>query len=450
MTPEAPVTARTGELPILRNPFHLLGVSSRDNRQRIVAAAEEKSLSLDGEICAKARGDLTHPRNRLAAELAWLPGIAPGRSGQLIDLLVRHPGGVFAAGDLPALARANLMASAILAQDPRLEEPRWVSCILALGQAFEDISAASVLAAINEDRAAAGFTEVKAVAAVEEGLAERRRDFRDCLRNALDTLPPRKLARVVTAAAETATSAGTVHPPALIDGMVDVFAIGTHAFLTRETGNVRLLIDRVRNSAPSGAAAIEPHLGRLETVVRNWHSVARPIQVLARAKGTSHRPSLDIADAVRGLGLHLGKTCRMLEPARRMVLLTKEAFGHLPEIVERIDEDARVLDDAARRKTQGTAPHPAAAPAGAPGTMTIPSQIAADAKGRGAGPRRPGPVRRTFAVVRRTIAIVIGILMAIGGVMAVIHKVAGPPRPSITSSHPNPVVFPTMPIRPGR
>jgi hypothetical protein len=353
MPPDATPTARNGDLPILRNPFHLLGVSSRDNRQRIVAAAEEKSLTLDGEICSRARGDLIHPRNRLAAELAWLPGIDPVRSGQLIDLLVLHPGGVFTASGLPALARANLMASAILALDPRLDEQRWVSCILAISQAVEDLSAASVVAAVNEDRAVAGFPEVRAVATVEEGLAERHRDFRDCLRNALDTLPPRKLARVVDAAAETATRGGAIHPPALIDGMVDVYAVGTHAFLTREGGNVRLLIDRIPNAISHGAAAIESYLGRLEAVVRNWHSVARPIQVVARAKGTSHRASRDIANAVRGLGLYFGKTRGMPVQARRIVLLMKEAFGHLPEIAERVNEDAQALDEMARGKTQG-------------------------------------------------------------------------------------------------
>jgi hypothetical protein len=169
-------------------------------------------------------------------------------------------------------------------------------------------------------------------------------------------LPPRKLARVVTAAADAATGGGAIQPPALIDGMVDVYAVGTHAFLTKEGSNVRLLIDRIPNAVSHGAAAIEPFLGRLEMVVRNWHSVARPIQVLARAKGTSHRPSRDIANAVRSLGLYLGKTRGMPEQARRIILLMKEAFGHLPEIAERIDEDARALDDAARAKTMGNTP----------------------------------------------------------------------------------------------
>ena len=107
-------------LPILSNPFQILGLSSRDNRQRIVEAAEEKSLSLDGELCSKARTDLTNPRNRLAAEVAWLPGLSPRRAHQLIEALGRNPVSIFGTEGLPPLAHANLMASAVLALDPEL------------------------------------------------------------------------------------------------------------------------------------------------------------------------------------------------------------------------------------------------------------------------------------------------------------------------------------------
>jgi hypothetical protein len=69
------MTTVQDSLPILRNPFHVVGVCPRDNRQRIVEAAEERSLTLDADVCARARADLTNPRNRLSAELAWLPGM---------------------------------------------------------------------------------------------------------------------------------------------------------------------------------------------------------------------------------------------------------------------------------------------------------------------------------------------------------------------------------------
>lgn len=59
-----------------KSPFAVLGVTTRDDRRRIVELAEEKSLELDHELCQKARSDLTNPRTRLSAEIAWLPGVS--------------------------------------------------------------------------------------------------------------------------------------------------------------------------------------------------------------------------------------------------------------------------------------------------------------------------------------------------------------------------------------
>lgn len=347
-TPQ-PAPMAVGNFAILRNPFHLLGVSTRDDRRRIVEAAEEKSLLLDGEVCARAKAVLIHPRNRLAAELAWLPGVPPDRSGQLVDDFVREPAGVLGRGGLPALALANLTASAIAALDAGLEELRWVDAIMAFSRPVEEVSAQSVLAAVNEDRAVAGFAEVKGVEVIEEGMAERRLAFRASLRDALDTLPARKIAGVAAAAVEAATDGGRSHPPALIDGMIDVYAVGTLAFMTREAGNVGVLIARARAAAPSGA--VKPFVERLAEVLRNWNSVARPIQMLAAAKGTSHGLSRQTAGAVRELGVFLFNQ-RMRREGKHVMVLLKETFNAVPEIVERADEDIGMME----RQAPGQAP----------------------------------------------------------------------------------------------
>ena len=66
-----------------RNPFWLLWASTRDDRQRIVELADEKALVLDADLCQKARADLTNPRARLSAEIAWFPGVSPARAWQI-------------------------------------------------------------------------------------------------------------------------------------------------------------------------------------------------------------------------------------------------------------------------------------------------------------------------------------------------------------------------------
>jgi hypothetical protein len=68
-----------------QSAFAVLGVTTRDNRKRIVELAEEKSLELDHDVCQKARSDLTNPRTRLSAEIAWLPGVSPRKATQLVE-----------------------------------------------------------------------------------------------------------------------------------------------------------------------------------------------------------------------------------------------------------------------------------------------------------------------------------------------------------------------------
>jgi hypothetical protein len=89
-----------------------LGVTTRDDRRRIVELAEEKSLELDHDVCQKARSDLTNPRSRLSVEMAWLPGVSPRKASQLVENLLHNPMAIREESGLPTLAHLNLLAAA--------------------------------------------------------------------------------------------------------------------------------------------------------------------------------------------------------------------------------------------------------------------------------------------------------------------------------------------------
>lgn len=99
---------------LFQNPFYIIGVSTRDTKQKIVEACDAKSLTVDSELNTKIRSTLTQPRNRLSAELAWLPGIAPRRAVGLVDKLRMDPATFLAdLGDVPPLARCNALTTYI-------------------------------------------------------------------------------------------------------------------------------------------------------------------------------------------------------------------------------------------------------------------------------------------------------------------------------------------------
>jgi hypothetical protein len=326
------------------NPFCVLGVTTREDRRKIVAMAEERSLHLDSNVCQKARSDLTNPKTRLSAEMAWMPGVAPRIAENMMRTLSENPQAVRSEQGLPGLARANLMAAAceLVADDEPASSI--AGFIRDFAEVVESIDPEEVLRDVNEDRGVSGFPEVRGTEAVEEEFCERRRAYRSALKNLLDAMEPTKLIETMTEAVNLATDGGDAHGPALLDDLVDSYEMQTQGFLQREAENLSTLAESARQAASRGAQAVTPILDRLEKVARNWHGVAKPIQISAKARGIAHGPSQAVAYDLRGLSIVLNNEHSMLDKADRMTQMLSELFAELPEVVERLSEDAEAID----------------------------------------------------------------------------------------------------------
>lgn len=198
------------------NPFYLLGASIRDDRPRIVELAEERGLSGDSNQCSKARAILTNPRQRLYAEVAWLPGIAPSRAENFIEQ-IRSGGAISLRGlvRVSPMASCNLLAWAITAlRIDREPEETLRQCMQALIAQFEDIDLKYLLQLINEDRSAAGFTLIQSEDAVQEALATHRSFLGKTLREGLDKF--REPDVVLTEIASFITVNGSRQAPLLL------------------------------------------------------------------------------------------------------------------------------------------------------------------------------------------------------------------------------------------
>jgi hypothetical protein len=336
------------ETVLHRNPFWLLGVTTRDDRRRVVALAEEKSLELDHERCQKARSDLTNPRTRLTTEMAWLPGLSPAKAAHLAQQILQDPMSIVFETGLPLLAHANLMAAALEAADPGCVSSYISQFIKELASLVEGLKVEDVLRDINEDRAISGFPEIKAGDQIESELAERKRYFRNSISIALNQLSSSTVVDVMTRAVDDATAGGDHHAPELIDALVDSYEVEAQGFITKESESIKKLIEAARNSAKSGEETIKPLIDKMELVVRNWEKVARPITLSAKARGTRHWPSVELAFSIRGLGIDLFNEHRMLVQSKRLTVLLQEAFSESPELAERVEEDAEALEQASR------------------------------------------------------------------------------------------------------
>lgn len=340
---------------IHKSPFALLGANIRSNRREIVELAEEKSLQLDYESCQNARSDLTNPRTRLSAEIAWLPGVSPKRTSQLVDTLRDSPMAIRAQTGLPVLAQLNLLAATFEHVDFNLESVNLSEFIREFADLADKLAPDEVLRDINEDRSISGFPAVSNLSSIESELADRKRYYLKSIKRALDTLPPSMLVQTMTRAVQVATSGGEVHASELVDDLVDSYALEAHDFLEREALNIQQLVKATRDSAASGEGAVARIIDKLIGVVRNWDSVAQPIQLSAKARGIDHDQSHNIANSIRSLSVDLFNKHGMISQSKRLFDLIGEVFAELPEVVEQVEKDSDTLADISRCRKANSA-----------------------------------------------------------------------------------------------
>lgn len=338
-------------MDLLQNPFHILTASPRDNRMRILELAEERSLLQDSSECTSARSELTTPRKRLSAEIAWLPGVGPKKAGEVLSLLTSSPTVVLAIENLPATARANLLAAGLI-RLPDGNAADVATWILEIARAFEHIKFTELCASINEERVAAGFPEVSDTSTIEAEIQVRRAHYRNTIKSALDNLPPKELVKTVTNVIDIATHNGLEHGPTLIDDLVDLYEVGAQDFFEKEESNIKILVEKLREAVDAKCpdSMLAPLVDQLICVVKNWDIVAQPIQVSTKSRGLGHEASQRIAYLVRGLAIHMFNEHDKLDFSQQLTNMLQEVFAEVGEIAERTAQDACTLSELAEQQ----------------------------------------------------------------------------------------------------
>ena len=341
-------------MDLAANPFYTLGATMDDGRRRIAELADEKSLVGEEDSIRDARGILTNPKRRLAAEIGWLPGLGAKRVAETISLLEVSPREIRRITGLPALARANLLADALVRSGTSLAGDEIAQWIVELAETHERVDAEEVASLLNEARSMAGFASITNQENVHEALQGRRRHFRDAIKRSLDQLPARSLVDAVTIAVDRATHNGEVHAPILIDDLVDTYEVETQEFLDKETENVRIIVQQIRDRAEESADedTIDALVAKLERVVKNWDYVVQPIQVSFSSRGLSHGLSHEVAREIRELSVELYNEHRHLEVSQRLTAILQDVFAEIAKITEQLDDDAARLDEIAEKRAE--------------------------------------------------------------------------------------------------
>ncbi len=259
---------------------------------------------------------------------------------------------------IPALAHCNLLAAAFEAVDSKHLASDVALFAEQLARLVDELDAEIILRAINEDRSVSGFPEVKGADQVSEELSARKRIYRNAIKDALNRLPPNELIRAMTLLVNSTTSNGTVHAPELVDELVDSYAVETQQFFRREAENAEKLIAAARESAKAGETAVKTIVDRLENVLRNWNKVAQPLQLSFKARGLDHDSSKNVAYKVRSLAIDLFNNHDHLRESLRLTQMLKELFSEVPDVLDRVQEDAKTLGDISQRREEASAMDP--------------------------------------------------------------------------------------------
>ncbi len=336
------------------NPFWLLGSSPRDSRKRIADLVEERSLISDDDDLVEASNTLTNPRRRLQAEIAWLPGVAPKKAAEIVQMVIDDPRETLLQGSMSGLAKANVLASALPALADELSKSEAVNWITSLGYASEDVNAESVLHEINEERTLSGFPEASEVHLIETEIDKQRQFYKGQVRAHLNSLTTSDLIEVVTEIVETVTDMGEVDAPLLIDELVDSYEVDATNFLQSEAENIYALLDRLNRAVKDGASdsQLDAIYLELETVTKNWDMVAQPIQVSTKSRGLPHEASREVAYKIRDCAIELFNEHEKLELTKRITAMLSEVFAEVVDVAARTEDDADTLDDIEQRREE--------------------------------------------------------------------------------------------------
>lgn len=350
--PKAPSKPIAKDNALSRNPFAVIGATIRDNRQKIVSLAEEKSLDIGDEASQKARAELTSPRTRLAAEIGWLPGVSPGRATRLLVEMHDNPIDIWRHEGLPSLAQANLMAAAFELVDAETPCSDLANLIVAFAERVDSLSPEDIMRDINGDRLISGFQGVTQPEHVESVLVERKRDYRDSIRDGLlERLAHESIFQTMTLAADRATQGGHTHGPQLIHDVVDAYEVKIQVLLDDEGRTLEQCISLVRERLQTGGKGVDAIIDKLESVARNWDRFAQPIQLSYMARGKDHHQSVELARAMRNLSVDLYVDHDLLSQTSRITDLLKELFAELPHMLALLAEDDEALAEIRARKT---------------------------------------------------------------------------------------------------
>ena len=318
--------------------------------------AEDQSLLSDADKCMEARTILIHPRNRISAEIAWLPGVNPELTGEILNVMKTPNQTLQSITELTSIARANYFVSKF-SRLRNLSTSNVVKWILAIARASEGIDSESVCLTINEDRSISGFPIIQDLSTLDTEIQKQKRYFGQTLSSTVNNFSVNERAVVLTSTLETVSRDSNRHIPVLIEELIQTYEIEVAADLEKKQKIIEAQDEKLRAmvEAKNADSTLQPIVNQLLDAVRDWDNIAQPIQLNKRSRGERHSSSFEIAWRVQRLAVDFYNkffnydfslqllNLLLYDFSLQFLNMLLEVFAEVPEIVEQIRIDKEEL-----------------------------------------------------------------------------------------------------------
>jgi len=327
------------------NPIGILGVSFRHTRQQIIESSEDIASIKSEAECLRARSVLTNPKDRIYAELSWLPGVSPRRSWELLAKIKIDIYSAFNDQNIPQLVKINLICNAIehgiflKSQDSIL---KFLDPLTSLIDSFNILRLQSE---INEDRIIAKIPLINDIEILRDALSERISGVAATVISALGEMQTDHMLAAVNKYSETWTSSGSNIQSTFAEAILNRYEAQTHNFLTTEAADINKFVDVIIKKDLNSNDEFSPHVQNLKFSVKNWVNVARPVQFQSEASGLKHALSRTVAGALIDLAFHLSFQLRLNDEGLELANFCLNEFWILTDLRDSINVDINRLKE---------------------------------------------------------------------------------------------------------
>ena len=337
---------------IFDNPFYMLGVSAKSNRQQISSIAEEKIFLNENESKSlnEARNILIIPEKRLAAEIRWFPGVSDKNIGEIIDYFAKlkadQPRNKINMSVLRSAALLNF-AVYIFRFHNFVNVSQIAKSITAIDQCFKAVSLESLCTVINRDRLEAGFTMAKRPE-VEREFNNYRLDIVKTLNETLSTLSKEEYTKLVEELTE------------IYAGDTDLLIISD--LLDDYELNIMPELERRKNEIITIAANLEKYPSEknfddLSSKLEKWQELSKPLISASKSRGIdfsdTYKQAEEIFYTVRDNAINLHNRFDKTDDALKLMRVIKKYFAGISDrFAKKINRDIDDLQELIRLKIE--------------------------------------------------------------------------------------------------